>query len=265
MKRFLLSVILLGVLLPGFASDDEVRLAEAERLYREGMDLLATDFSQAASLLEQSEGLYRTLAEKYPNASVYVCLGNSAFFRKKFPLAVYYYREAQSFRNSAEIRSGLNAARLRLNEQIEIPLRVRIFEGVFFGHFWIPFSVRLLTLYLFFAGLSFFGAFFVYRKGAVRGGKTILTVCGILFVCNFVSVGITAVEKIKWQEGVLLQETEGRSGDHPAYEEAYRRMIPAGSEITVLKRRPGWLYVRLRDRSKCWIPEGAVSVIGETP
>lgn len=265
MKRQIICGLILLIALPVFASDIEERLAEAERCYREGMDLLASDSDEADRLLEKSEGLYRRIAEIYPNASVYLCMGNAAFLRKDFPRAVYYYREAQSFRDSAEIREALNAARGHLNERIEIPLQVRIFENVFFFHFRIPAGIRLVTLYLFFAVAALTGAGAVYKGGAGRRTLTVLTAAVILFTCNLISVGITVAESVKYRDGVLLSETEGRSGDHPVYETVYLRPIPAGSEVTVLESRPGWYRVRLRDRSKCWVLRESLSVIGETP
>lgn len=263
-KLMILGYFLLSVF-SVFASDAEVRLAEAERCYREGMDLLATDADEAVRLLEKSEGLYRRIAETYPNASVYLCMGNAAFLRKDFPRAVYYYREALSFRDSAEIRGALNAARSHLNERIEIPLQVRIFENVFFFHFRIPAGGRLITLYLFFAVTVLSGSVMIYKGYAGRGIRTVLTVALICFMCNLISVGITTAETVKYRDAVLLSETEGRSGDHPVYETVYLRPIPAGSEATVLESRPGWYRVRLRDRSKCWVPRESLSVIGETP
>lgn len=265
MKRFLMTFLLLFLFFPLSASDDERRLEEAQRYYREALDLLSSDAAEAAGLLGKSESLYRSLAEKYPNSSIYLCLGNTAFLRKDFPLAVFYYREALSFRNTAEARSALNAARLRLNEQIEVPFPVRIFEGVFFFHYRIPLEIRLVLLYLFFAAGSLFGAYCLFKHGTVRSGRVLLTVCAVFFICNLVSVGITVLQKSRYREGVLLQETEGRAGDHPIYESAYARSVPAGSEIIVLETRPGWYRVRLRDRSVCWLPRESVSLIGETP
>lgn len=265
MKRRIIFGLILLTVLPVFGSDAEARLAEAERCYREGMDLLASDSAEAVRLLEKSEGLYRRIAETYPNASVYLCMGNAAFLRKDFPKAVYYYREALSFRDSAEIRGALNAARLHLNERVEIPLRVRIFEGVFFFHFRIPAAIRLVTLYFFFAVAVSAASLIVYRGQASRRLRTVLTAAVILFTGNLISVGITVSETVKYRDAVLLSETEGRSGDHPVYDTVYLRPIPAGSEVTVLENRPGWCRIRLRDRSKCWVPRESLSVIGETP
>ncbi len=265
MKRFFISLFLVFLLFPASASDDERQLEEAERYYREGLDLLSSDSEGAVRLLEKSGALYRSLAERYPNSSIYLCLGNIAFFEKEYPLAVYYYREALSFRDTAGIRSALNAARLRLNEQIEIPLPVRIFESVFFFHYRISPEIRLISLYLVFAAGSLLAARYVFKRGAMRYGRTLLTICAVLFICNFASVAVTVVQKSLYKEGVLLQDTEGRSGDHPVYESAYARPVPAGSEIIVLETRPGWYRVRLRDRSTCWLPRESVSLIGETP
>lgn len=262
MKRIVLSFLLLILLLPAFASDAEARLQEAERLYREGLDFSATDSQEAARRFEKSEALYRSLARSYPNAEIFICLGNAAFFQQKFPQALYYYREAQSFQNSTKVRRALNATRLRLNEEIEIPLRIRIFESVFFFHYRIPLEVRLATLFLFFAALTFSAAFFLFKHTALP--KAFLSVCAVLLLFNFVSVTVSVSQKVRFKEGVLLQESSGRSGDHPVYDEAYLRPIPAGSEVIILEERPGWCRVRLRDRSQCWVSTEAVSVIGES-
>lgn len=261
MKRIFIFLMMMTAV-SGFASDAEGRLGEAEKFFREGLDLIKTDASASAAAFEKSEALYRASAAEFPNAAVYLCLGNAAFLRRDFPKAVYYYRQAQSFSDNASVRAALNAARLRLNEEIEIPVQVKIFETVFFPHYRIPFSVRAAAFPVLLFALSLLASSALLRGGWKRK-KAAAAVLAFLLAADFLSVTVTVAEKTFRREGVILSETEGRSGNHLAYDPAYLRPVPAGSEVTVTDERFGWMRIVLRDRSRCWIPKEAVSLIGE--
>lgn len=261
MKRVLI-LLMAALAVSGFASNAEKRIAEAEKFFREGLDLMKTDASASAAAFEKSEALYRASAAEFPNAAVYLCLGNTAFLRHDFPKAVYYYRQSQSFRDNASVRTALNAARLRLNEEIEVPIQVKIFETVFFPHYRIPFSVRAAVLPLLLFGLSLIAASALIH-GRWGRKKAAAVVVAFLLAADFLSVTVTAAEKTFRREGVILTEIEGRSGNHLAYDAAYLRPIPAGSEVTVTDERFGWMRIVLRDRSRCWVPKEAVSLIGD--
>ena len=87
MKRVLI-LLMAALAVSGFASNAEERIAEAEKFFREGLDLMKTDASASAAAFEKSEALYRASAAEFPNAAVYLCLGNTAFLRHDFPKAL---------------------------------------------------------------------------------------------------------------------------------------------------------------------------------
>ena len=58
MKRVLI-LLMAALAVSGFSSNAEERIAEAEKFFREGLDIMKTDASASAAAFEKSEALYR--------------------------------------------------------------------------------------------------------------------------------------------------------------------------------------------------------------
>lgn len=266
MKRIILILLSLFVFScePSVEESQSLKLAtSALESYRKGLDSLSSGKIDERSFVK-SEELLRLLGRDYPNQELFLALGHSAFWRKEFPLAIYYYREADSFGYDKEVRASLNAARKQLGERIEVPIQEKIFQGVFFFHFWIPFAFRLAILLIVLWCLGILAALWIFKGRIPRWGVFFLIVGVTIFIAEGSSLSISLYQLNYRQEGVLLQETEGRSGDHLSYDESYLHKIPAGSEVKILERRNEWSYVQLSNRSRCWIPNESVAFIGDS-
>jgi hypothetical protein len=232
----------------------EDRFAEAQAIFETAQKQVAADGGDSI----EARRLFREAADKFAAiaadgfTSVNLCVntGNAYHFAGDTSRALLWYLRAEKIANTPEVRAGLATLRRLCNAEQRPPERTSIGRVLMFWHYdlsaWTK-QVFLLAVYP--AGCALLLAGLMTRRRALtRLAIALIVVGGIMGVSN----AATAIwPPAPW--GVVVAQSEGRSGDGPAYS-VVAPSIVVGQEVRIIEARPNWVQVEMPSGQRCWLP-----------
>ena len=246
---------------PGGTFTKDVLLANAERLFSEGNELLLNEPERAKTLYKESAGYYRALIDEGTvNGGILYNAGN-AYFRAKDPgNAILMYRRALLFTpDDSRLRYNLEYARKSLKTAFSPNPGSEVLDIILFLHRALPFPVKVLLFLL--LNLLFWGGLSLRLFG--RSTVRIALAAGVL--CLVVVTSAAAdIRTGRMLHGVVTAaETTGRRGDSRSYESSFSEPLSSGVEFTVKERRLGWIFAEFSDGSSSWLEEKDCAFVEE--
>ena len=245
--------------------DEELRghLEEAERGFRRGMELDASDPDSARAFYERAILHFERIAKEggVRSGPLFYDTGNAYFRVGNVGRAILNYKRAALFMaNDQNLRQNLEYARNRRADRIEAKQREQVYRTLFFIHYDIPSRVRLIAFAASFAALWIAAAVrLLIRAGALRIVIAIAAAASAIFAASLV---VDAVSLRRTPEGVITAgEVTGRMGDSETYQPSFKEPLHAGTEFRLVERRAGWWLVELENGERAWIPDGAAELV----
>ena len=235
----------------------------ANALFRQANDLSSTDphgarerYAQAAL---QFEFLIRQGGVK--NGHIYYDLGNTYFLMGDLGKAILNYKRARLLiPGDQDLARNMEYVRSRRMDKIVEGEPQLVLKTLLFWHYDIPIGKKRL----FFVFLS--SLFWLLAAAAIVLKRPVfrwpLVVTGALALLLLGSLAVDQWALLTDRSGVILsQEVVARKGDGETYEPAFQEPLHAGTEFTLVEKRPGWWNVRLADGRSCWLPESAAEMV----
>jgi tetratricopeptide (TPR) repeat protein len=250
-----------------FAVPAEAQMSadEAARVFQEA-NVAFSQANKASSqeadrLYEKAILGYRRLAEEggIRNARLFANLGNTYLLKDDVGHSVLWYRRALQLEpGNAEIARNLAFARSKRLDKVEPPAQKRVMQTLLFWHYDLSprtrFTLACLSMGILCILLT--AAVIVGRRPYLTAGAAVAAVVLVAMVGSLAaeSLGHTA-------EGVIVaSEVVARQGDDVKYDKAFTEPLHAGTEFTVVERRPGWVRLELADSSRGWVPAEAAEL-----
>jgi tetratricopeptide (TPR) repeat protein len=245
---------------------------QVDKLFVEANDSFRRANAAAAQDPQEAQHLYRDAAMRFEriaregqvhNGGLYYNIGNAYFRLKDVGRAILYYRRAEQFiAHDPNLRQNLDYARARKLDKIEEAQRARILRTLFFWHYDLSTRTRAVVFAMSFVTLwSLAGIRLFLRKGWLAGVLIASQAVTLL------TLGSLTVESYRWRRmppGVVIEaEVAARKGDSETYEPSFKEPLHAGTEFTLVERRPDWYHIALDDGRQCWVPKRSVALIHE--
>jgi tetratricopeptide (TPR) repeat protein len=166
------------------------QLTEAYNAYLKGEK--ATTIAERKEAFNQSLEIYTQLNQSFSptfgNGKLYFNIANSYFQLEQYPLAIYYYYQAQTLRprddkitynlQIAQQKLGITPDKSKIDEYLSLPERLQLFFGLSFAvlgfaslYIWYPFSLfkRMVILFSLLAALVFTNLIFTKYVTPLEG------------------------------------------------------------------------------------------------
>ena len=217
-----------------------------------------------AEQYQRADSLYRAILSKgYENGTLYYNLGNCAYKLGNIGEAVLFYRKALKLNpHDDDAAKNLKIARLKVLDKIELPPRFFLLKWwdalIHNWHFTAYGKLALAFWWILFLAA---GVWVVVKREALRQWMRRLAMfAGILFLLT-AGLGYAAyTAQVEKQQGVVIADVlTARSAPEEHATELF--VIHAGTELSVLEKRQGWLKIRLLDGKEGWVPANAVGII----
>jgi len=267
MKRKI--ICFLAIMLPLWCTaqltDGQIRdlCQEAEKCFREAVELPSSEYARAQELYGQSARRYeKVLAESsHRNGKLYYNLGNVYMRLDELGLAILNYRRAQQLLpNDENLLRNLAYARLQCRDSFEVPEQEKVLKTIFFWHYDFSPSLRqilFLGIYLLFWLAMLTGLW--CRRGWLRLATLLLL---LPLLALLASLGLDWRQRKLDNPGVIVsKEVVARQGDATTYAEAFQEPLHAGTEFTLVQRRQDWAEIRLPGGQTCWIPGNSLMTV----
>ncbi|HWB58312.1 MAG TPA: hypothetical protein VG733_02425 [Chthoniobacteraceae bacterium] len=213
------------------------------------------DFDQAGQAYDQAkysdaERLYESVARGgHYSPQLFYNLGNTEFRLEKYGPAILNYERALSLSpGNPEIEANLAYARAQSG--------ARIAERNWRDDAVMNFSA---TTYGWAAAVGVWVAIFALAAlWLTRAGKTgpvLAAICGVA-VLGYSLFAISQIAKNDALAIVTAKSTQARSA--PTGESTLTATLPAGSRVWILEQRGAWVYCRLTDSDKEWLPADSI-------
>lgn len=228
---------------------------------------------QAEKLYEKAVLSYEKIINEYniKNAKLYYNLANAYLMQNNLGKsseknylgkAILNYRRAEKLDNSdTNIKKNLAFARSLRADKIELKTEKKVLQTLFFWHYDFSVNTRFIVTLVSFAILCVGLTLMVWR-GRKPTYLAVSIIAALLFICFFTSV---IFETSKQQNNicgvVTAKEVVARQGDSENYPASFKAPLHQGTEFDVLEHRGGWLYIKLSDDSRGWIPEDNAEII----
>ena len=265
-----LSALVLSVLPTGRALEAELSETElgehlrlAEEAFREGVSLDQTDPAGARDRYERAILHYERIAREdgIRNGRLYYNIANAYYRVGDLGRSILNYKRAALYIPQDEnLEQNLEYARSRRMDRIELEESDKIFKTLFFLHYDVPSRIRLAIFAVAFAAVWALASLILFVRWQVLRTMLIVTsiVCGLFLI----SILVEAVQAAHNPEGVIIaREIIARKGDADTYQPSFTEPLHAGTEFTLLERRPGWLHIELGNGSRGWIPQSAGELV----
>jgi len=272
MSKGLIAVILAAmVLLAGGQADaalSQTELADlsyqASQLFRQANEKVQASPEEAAVLYEQAILRYRRIIEEgqVVNGFLYYNIANAYLLSGDIARAIVNYRRAERLLpHDADLAKNLDYARSRRQDQSVVPARQRVLETLFFWHYDLGTKTKFALAGVCWAAFCVVVSVYLLRR-RWRGLRWLAVVFLLGAVCLAASVGMDEVHRRSHVEGVIVASSVvARQGNGELYPASFEDALHAGTELTVVEQRPGWLRIRLSNGEEAWIPVGAAEII----
>jgi tetratricopeptide (TPR) repeat protein len=236
---------------------------EGESLFKQANELLVTDPTKAATLLEKAVLHFEAIHREggIENGRLYYNTGNIYFRLGDTGKAILNYRRAERFiPNDINLQQNLNYARSRCIDKIDLKPQSQVFRTLFFWHYDLSGPTRSWLFAALFGVLWVFaGIYLIKRQSWLRYAVMVSALFSVLVA---VSLVVEAYEESNVRCGVVLErEVVGRKGDGTTFEPTFKEPLHMGAEFKLVEERKGWLYIELADGRRCWIPESSAGII----
>jgi hypothetical protein len=272
MKAHKVLVILFGAIVFGMTARASAPLPR-EQLYSL-LNEANTTFQQANAaadrpdvarqLYEKATLLYEKIIDQgeIQNAGLYYNLANAYLLKEDIGQAILNYRRAEKL-DGADVNTQKNLAfaRSRRVDTVEIGAEKRVLETLFFWHYDISLTTKVLLACLLFAAVCVSLTGMVWR-GRSPVALTAAVLSGVLLLCSVASTVIEASNQANMRYGVITaSDVVARQGDGPNYPPSFKDSLHAGTEFRLIEQRPGWLHIVLSNGSEAWIPDDTAGLV----
>lgn len=216
---------------------------------------------EAEQLYDKAILGYKRLAEEggISNAKLYTNLANTYLLRNDIGNSVLWYRRALQLEPAnPEIAKNLAFARSKRLDKVDAPVQKRVLQTLLFWHYDLSLHTRFIIAC---ASLGLLCC--ILSLTVLIGRRPYLTAGSVFAAILLVAMAssLVAEELTRTAGGVITaSEIIARQGDGQNYPEAFKEPLHAGTEFTVLERRPGWVRFELADSSRGWLPSQSVEL-----
>ena len=240
-------------------------------LFKSANELFEKANRTALKNCELSKKLYEEAALKYQllidgghaaTAPIFMNLGNAFYFAgDKGRALLNYYRAALIDPSDDDIQHNLAFVRSECVDEVGSPLTERILRKVLFFHLF-TFKTRVVLFFIFYSLLWGILILMLFKKmKKLQITAFVMLIFSIIFAC---SLTVTYLNLFSSVDGVVVaKEAQAYQGDGYIYTPAFATSLHAGTEFKLEDIRGGWAHIRLSDRSRCWIPEKDIELIGD--
>jgi len=244
--------------------------AQISALYDEAKDLFKQADEASARYPQEAQSLYGKAAMRYEriirdggvyNGKIFYNLGN-VYFRMDDPgRAILNYRRAELYMpDDANLRQNLAYAREKRRDQIEDRQETRILKTLFFWHYDISKTVRLIAFIFSFMLMWGFACVRVFLKRSFLGWC--ISAGAVLSLLFAGSIAADEISRDKNLPGVIISsEVTARQGNSETYEPSFKEPLHAGTEFILLEERGEWLNIELADARTCWVSAKDVEMV----
>ena len=234
-----MAVVMIALPFTARAADDfKKEFEEANGLYDHGK------YEEAKKLYDSA-----ILAGHY-SPELFYNLGNTEFRLDKPGEAILNYERAQSLSPAnPEIQANLAYARGQTGARIaERDWRDGVIMNIGANSYsWLAATAAWLVIFV-------MGAL-CFKPRSHRASLTLAALCGVA-VLGYSVFAIHHLEKNDALAIVMAKTTEARYA--PADNSTLAATLPVGSRVWILERRGPWVYCKLPDNNKAWVPAGSI-------
>lgn len=234
----------------------EERFAEAQILFEKAQAQMVGEKGgslEARRLFHEAAGRFAAIAaDGAVSHNLCVNAGNAYHFAGDNARALLWYLRAEKLGNTPAARSGLATLRRLINAEQRVPERMSIGRVLMFWHDDLSRRTKqILMLAIYPAGCALLLTGLMTRRRVVtRLAVALLLAGGVMGVSDLVT---TLAPSAPW--AVIVESTEGRSGNGPAYS-VVASSIRAGQEVRIVDVRPSWVQIEMPTGLRCWVQAG---------
>lgn len=270
-KRIILAILLTAFFAPPVASHAATltkakvaaRFEQANAFFHQANQMVSTNPEKAKALYLQAAMTYEGITGPggLENGRLYYNTANAYFRAGDIGQAILNYLRAEEYiPNDKNLRDNLAYARATRPDRISEKTETRVFKTLFFWHYDLPVTARIMTFEICFALIWLLAALRRFFKKAVPAA----VVCGAIFVSIMfgASLAATAYAQKTIQPGVILEESvTARKGNGESYANCFTHPLHAGTEFVLIEKRGDWDNIRLSDDRTCWIPARSAEMV----
>ena len=237
--------------------------SQAKLFFRQANEVAAKDPSQATSLYGKSAMRYERIIREgdIRNGKLYYNLGNIYFRMNEIGRAILNYLRAEQYiPNDSNLKQNLAYVRKNRLDKIEEKQKTKVLKTLFFWHYDIPASIRLIIFTSCFILIWVFASVRVFLKQSIV--KYCLVITGVVSVLMAGSLAAEEVSLINNRPGVIIsREVVARKGNSDTYEPSFKEPLHSGTEFILREKRGEWLLIELADSRNCWVPSQVVEMV----
>jgi len=241
-------------------------LDEANAWFQKGTDLSATDPDAAKDCYDKAILRFERIVLEggVRNGKLYYNLGNAYFLTGDMGRSLLNYLRAEQYiPNDPNLHQSLAYVRSQRTDRIEEPQRTRVLKTVFFWHYDLASSIRMILFVVCFVTLWTCAGIRLFRKHALL--KWMIVGAAALSLLLFASVTTEHVSRVRNPAGVMIADaTVARKGNSETYQPSFQEPLHAGAEFALLETRGEWHQIRLGDGRTCWIPRDSAQLVRAT-
>lgn len=255
---------------PLAANSSQLSKTEISDLFHQGKELFRQADGLATTNPEKARSLYLQAAMRYEriiskggiyNGKLYYNIGNTYFRIKDVGRAILNYRRAlQYIPNDPKIRQNLTYARNKRLDKIDEPQNTEVFKTLFFWHYDLSTSVKILLFGIFFAFIWLLAGGRRFVRKSALGWALFLSVVLTMMVGGSLVAEAVSLHRVK--PGVIIDTSViTRKGNSETYAPSFTEPLHSGTEFNLLEKRGTWFYIKLPDGRTCWVPEKSVELV----
>jgi len=232
---------------------------QARELFRQANELSSNNPDAANDLYRKSVMRFEKIVWKggINNGKLFYNIGNIYFKMGDVGRAILNYKRASQFiPNDPNLIQNFKSAKARRTDRIEEPQKKRVLKTLFFWHYDLSTTTRVIifTLFFIFLWMAAILKLFISRK-YLTGFIIFASIISILF---FGSLLGDFLYQQNYRQGVIISpEVIARKGNSTAYEQSFTEPLHAGTEFILIEARENnWYHIELTDSRRCWIPAG---------
>ncbi len=266
----LITFFLLFTILHGFSQNRDLQTNlynQANELFQKASDTAVSDPVKSKLLYKESLQQFLQLSDGVNNGKLFYNIGNIYFQLDDIGKSILYYRKAALLiPGDKNLKENLNTAREKRVDKISEQESSRIMETIFFFHYNLSSSFKsilfVISLGIVWISLSLF---LLRKKFPPSWGHNFIISTVIFSIISLIFLGsliIDTIEIHKHPGGVITtNEVIARKGDGEAYSPSFKAPLHSGLEFSLIRKRIGWYYIKLPDKTKTWIPEESAELV----
>ena len=229
---------------------DAARVARAEQLYAEGMDLAEKDGSAAKAKFRESAAILDEALERADTAGMHFNRANALLQAGELGESIASYRAAE-LRAPADgrIAANLAEARGRILRPLGAPEPTALEQAC---GLWTVLGER--TRFFIAVALGF-AAIAALQLRARAAGVACMVVGALLAA----TVAADIARRASADLAVVTESAALRKGNGDGFEQVVAEALPEGTECRVREARPGWIEIELSGGTRGWVRETSVA------